>query len=96
MRPSDNDIGRENREAEMYADAAQRALAVEAVTRWNALWSAVLRDTGPAGRRWSVLPLPPGFTFSMSSVPAAVSSSKLICEPLTGTNARRCMASFRS
>jgi len=33
MRPSDNDIDRENREAE----TAHRALAVEAVTRWNEL-----------------------------------------------------------
>jgi hypothetical protein len=37
MRPSDNDIDRENREAETYAEAAQRALAVEAVTKWNKL-----------------------------------------------------------
>jgi hypothetical protein len=37
MRPSDNDIDRENREAETCADAAQRALAIEAVTKWNAL-----------------------------------------------------------
>jgi hypothetical protein len=37
MRPSDNDIDRENREAETYAEAAQRALAMEAVTKWNKL-----------------------------------------------------------
>jgi hypothetical protein len=37
MRPSDNDIDRETRDAETYADAAQRALALEAVTKWNAL-----------------------------------------------------------
>ena len=45
MRPSDNDIDRENREAQTYAEAANRALAVEAVTRWNKLMerSAVAR-----------------------------------------------------
>ena len=37
MRPSDNDIDHEVREAEKYADAAQRALAEHAVTKWNAL-----------------------------------------------------------
>ena len=37
MRPGDNDIDRENREGETCAEAAQRALAVEAVTRWNKL-----------------------------------------------------------
>ena len=37
MRPSDNDIDREISEAEKYADAANHALAVEAVTRWNKL-----------------------------------------------------------
>jgi hypothetical protein len=34
MRPSDNDI---DREAETYGEAANRALAMEAVTRWNRL-----------------------------------------------------------
>ena len=37
MRPSDTDIDREISEAEKYADAANHALAVEAVTRWNKL-----------------------------------------------------------
>ena len=37
MRPSDNDIDREIGEAEKYADAANQALALEAVTRWNKL-----------------------------------------------------------
>jgi hypothetical protein len=37
MRPSDNDIDREIREAETYAETAHRALAVHAVTRWNKL-----------------------------------------------------------
>ena len=37
MRQGDNDIDRETREAETYADAAQRALAVHAVTKWNKL-----------------------------------------------------------
>jgi hypothetical protein len=37
MRPSDNDIDREIREAERYADAASRALAERAVAKWNAL-----------------------------------------------------------
>ncbi len=36
-RPSDNDIDREIGEAEKYADAANRALALEAATRWNKL-----------------------------------------------------------
>ena len=36
-RPSDNDIDREISEAEKYADAANQALALEAVTRWNKL-----------------------------------------------------------
>ena len=36
-RPSDNDIDREIGEAEKYADAANQALALEAVTRWNKL-----------------------------------------------------------
>ena len=35
MRPSDNDIDREIRDAEAYADAASGALAVNAVTKWN-------------------------------------------------------------
>ena len=37
MRPSDSDIDREIHEAKRYADTAQRALCVEAVTRWNKL-----------------------------------------------------------
>jgi len=37
MRPSDNNIDREIGEAEKYADAANQALALEAVTRWNKL-----------------------------------------------------------
>jgi hypothetical protein len=37
MRPSDNDIDRETREAQIHADAVQRALAVHAVTKWNKL-----------------------------------------------------------
>jgi len=37
MRPSDNDIDREIGEAEKYAQAVNRALALEAVTRWNKL-----------------------------------------------------------
>ena len=37
MRPSDNEIDREISEAEKYADAANHALALEAVTRWNKL-----------------------------------------------------------
>ena len=37
MRPSDNDIDREIREAETYADAAQRTPAEHAVTRCNKL-----------------------------------------------------------
>ena len=37
MRLSDNDIDREISEAEKYADAANHALALEAVTRWNKL-----------------------------------------------------------
>ena len=37
MRPSDNDIDRESREAETYGEAANRALALGAVTRWNTL-----------------------------------------------------------
>ena len=37
MRPSDNDIDRETREGEMYHETAHRALALEAVTRWNKL-----------------------------------------------------------
>jgi hypothetical protein len=36
MRP-DNDIDHEIRDAEKYADPAQRALAKHAVTKWNAL-----------------------------------------------------------
>lgn len=36
-RPSDKDIERESREAEMYHEQANRGLAVEAVTKWNAL-----------------------------------------------------------
>ena len=35
MRPSDKDIEREIREGEMYHKTAYRALAEEAVTRWN-------------------------------------------------------------
>ena len=35
MRPSDKDIDREIREGEMYHEVAHRALAEEAVTRWN-------------------------------------------------------------
>ena len=37
MRPSDNDIEREIREAEAQAEAAARKLAEQAVTRWNKL-----------------------------------------------------------
>ena len=37
MRPSDNDIDREIREAEAHAEAAARKLAEQAVTRWNRL-----------------------------------------------------------
>jgi hypothetical protein len=37
MRPSDNDIDRESREADTYGEAANRALALGAVTRWNTL-----------------------------------------------------------
>ena len=37
MRPSDNDIDREISEAEKYADAANQALALVAMTRWNKL-----------------------------------------------------------
>ena len=37
MRPSDNDIDRETREAETYHETAHHALAVEAVTHWNKL-----------------------------------------------------------
>jgi len=36
-RPSDNDIDREISEAEKYADAANQARALEAVSRWNKL-----------------------------------------------------------
>jgi hypothetical protein len=36
-KPSDNDIDREIGEAEKYAQAVNRALALEAVTRWNKL-----------------------------------------------------------
>lgn len=49
MRPSDTDIDRESREAETYAEAAQRALAVEVVTRWNKLMERVPRATSPTG-----------------------------------------------
>ena len=37
MRPSDNDIDRETREAETYHETAHHALAVEAVTTWSKL-----------------------------------------------------------
>jgi hypothetical protein len=37
MRPSDNDIDHEIRDAEKYADTAHRALCGEAVTKWNKL-----------------------------------------------------------
>ena len=37
MRPSDDDIDREIREAETYGEAASRALAEHAVTSWNKL-----------------------------------------------------------
>src|SRR5438876_6122016 len=36
-RPSDKDIDREIREVEMFHETAHRALAVEAVTKWNKL-----------------------------------------------------------
>jgi hypothetical protein len=37
MRPSDKDIEREVREGERFHETAHRALAVEAVTKWNGL-----------------------------------------------------------
>ena len=50
MRPSDGDIDREIREAEMYHETAHRALALEAVTRWNKLME---RSAGRHKPGWS-------------------------------------------
>jgi hypothetical protein len=50
MRPSDSDIDKEIHEAKTYADAANRALALEAVTRWNKL---MVRSASRHKPNWS-------------------------------------------
>jgi hypothetical protein len=70
MRPSDNDIDHEIRDAEKYADAAIRALSLESVTRWNKLM-----QRGAARHRpwWPTVGVrsPPDSISSMPSAPAA-------------------------
>jgi hypothetical protein len=63
MRPSDNDIDREIREGETYGRAANRALAVEAVTRWNALMERSAARHKPAWSPMVGVAIAAGFPF---------------------------------
>jgi hypothetical protein len=90
MRPTDKDIDTEIREGEKHHDVAHRALAVEAVTRWNAAvesgrprhrpdWSPMI---GVRSRR--------GTTGSMGGAPAAGSTSKSTCAKSIVIRRQRC------
>ena len=95
MRPSDNDIDREISEAEKYADAANQALALEAVTRWNKLMERSAARHKPGWSPMVGVAVAAGSAFSMSIVPAADSSNRSICASWIDMSARHCTASFR-
>ena len=71
MRPSDNDTDREISEAEKYADAANQARALEAVSRWNKLMERSAARHKPGWSPMVGVAIPPNSIFSMSFAPAA-------------------------